>query len=114
MGLVADRRPRVLTVVALAAFVWVEKRVPSPPAAAAVQDPQLHDDLGAGVHGRFAMFGAVSFLPQYQQIVQGASATNSGLLQLPMMAGMLVVSTVVGQLTSRTATTAPSRSSERP
>ncbi|MFC5112283.1 hypothetical protein [Kibdelosporangium philippinense] len=51
----------------------------------------------------------MSFLPQYQQIVQGASATNSGLLQLPMMAGMLVVSTVVGQLTSRTATTAPSR-----
>ncbi|MFC5112254.1 hypothetical protein [Kibdelosporangium philippinense] len=44
----------------------------------------------------------MSFLPQYQQIVQGASATNSGLLLLPMMAGMLVVSTVVGQLTSRT------------
>ena len=34
----------------------------------------------------FAMFGAINFLPLYQQTVQGASATNSGLLLLPMMA----------------------------
>ena len=38
----------------------------------------------------FAMFGAINFLPLYQQTVQGASATNSGLLLLPMMVGMLV------------------------
>ena len=35
----------------------------------------------------FAMFGAINFLPLYQQTVQGASATNCGLLLLPMMAG---------------------------
>ena len=40
----------------------------------------------------FAMFGAINFLPLYQQTVQGASATNCGLLLLPMMVGMLVVS----------------------
>ncbi len=34
----------------------------------------------------FVMFGAVLFLPLYQQSVQGASATNSGLLLLPMLA----------------------------
>jgi EmrB/QacA subfamily drug resistance transporter len=50
----------------------------------------------------FAMFGAVTFLPQYQQLVQGASATNSGLLLLPLMAGMLVTLIVVGQLITRT------------
>ena len=44
----------------------------------------------------FAMFGAISFLPLYQQTVQGASATNSGLLLLPMMAGLLVTSLIVG------------------
>ncbi|PRX01251.1 UNVERIFIED_ORG: EmrB/QacA subfamily drug resistance transporter [Actinomadura viridilutea] len=50
----------------------------------------------------FAMFGAVTFLPQYQQLVQGASATNSGLLLLPLMLGMLVTALVVGQLVTRT------------
>ncbi|MEU9130157.1 MDR family MFS transporter [Kitasatospora sp. NPDC048540] len=50
----------------------------------------------------FAMFGAVAYLPLYQQIVQGASATNSGLLLMPMMFGMLAVSLVVGQAVSKT------------
>ncbi|SCE81110.1 drug resistance transporter, EmrB/QacA subfamily [Micromonospora viridifaciens] len=50
----------------------------------------------------FAMFGAMSFLPLYQQTVQGASATNSGLLLLPLMFGMLVVSLVVGRTITKT------------
>ncbi|MER8185624.1 MDR family MFS transporter [Kitasatospora sp. NPDC094015] len=50
----------------------------------------------------FTMFGAVAYLPLYQQIVQGASATNSGLLLMPMMFGMLAVSLVVGQAVSKT------------
>jgi predicted MFS family arabinose efflux permease len=50
----------------------------------------------------FAMFGAVTFLPQFQQNVQGASATNSGLLLLPMMGGMLVTSLAGGQFITRT------------
>lgn len=50
----------------------------------------------------FAMFGAVTFLPLYQQTVQGASATNSGALLMPMLAGMLVTSLVAGQVTTRT------------
>jgi hypothetical protein len=50
----------------------------------------------------FAMFGAISYLPLFQQVVQGASATNSGLLLLPMMAGLLVTSLVAGQLITRT------------
>ena len=49
-----------------------------------------------------AMFGAVTFLPQFQQMVQGASATSSGLLLLPLMSGMLVTSLLGGQLVSRT------------
>ncbi|GAA3893738.1 MDR family MFS transporter [Streptomyces lacrimifluminis] len=48
----------------------------------------------------FVMFGAVLFLPLYQQSVQGASATNSGLLLLPMLAAMMVVSMVAGRVTT--------------
>ncbi|HEU5159934.1 MAG TPA: MDR family MFS transporter [Streptosporangiaceae bacterium] len=50
----------------------------------------------------FAMFGAVTFLPLYQQLVQGASATGSGLLLLPLLTGMLITLIVVGQLITRT------------
>ncbi len=50
----------------------------------------------------FAMFGAINFLPLFQQTVQHASATNSGLLLLPMMAGLLVTSLVSGQAITRT------------
>jgi EmrB/QacA subfamily drug resistance transporter len=50
----------------------------------------------------FGMFGAIVFLPQYQQIVKGDTATNSGLLLLPLMAGLLTVSIGSGQLITRT------------
>ncbi|RII12489.1 Multidrug resistance protein 3 [Streptomyces sp. YIM 130001] len=50
----------------------------------------------------FVMFGAVLFLPLYQQSVQGASATNSGLLLLPMLVSMMIVSLVAGRVTTST------------
>ncbi|MER5465168.1 MDR family MFS transporter [Streptomyces sp. NPDC002668] len=50
----------------------------------------------------FVMFGAVLFLPLFQQSVQGASATNSGLLLLPMLLSMLVVSMIAGRVTTST------------
>jgi EmrB/QacA subfamily drug resistance transporter len=48
----------------------------------------------------FVMFGAVLFLPLYQQAVQGASATNSGLLLLPMLGATMVVSLIAGRVTT--------------
>ncbi|WP_181804405.1 MDR family MFS transporter [Streptomyces shenzhenensis] len=50
----------------------------------------------------FVMFGATLFLPLYQQSVQGASATNSGLLLLPMLGAMLVTSMIAGRVTTST------------
>ena len=50
----------------------------------------------------FVMFGAMLFLPLYQQSVQGASATNSGLLLLPMLGAMLVTSMIAGRVTTNT------------
>ncbi|WP_432198285.1 MDR family MFS transporter [Streptomyces sp. bgisy027] len=50
----------------------------------------------------FVMFGATLYLPLYQQSVQGASATNSGLLLLPMLLAMLVTSMLAGRITTNT------------
>ncbi|MEU6219384.1 MFS transporter [Streptomyces sp. NPDC047022] len=49
-----------------------------------------------------ALFGAASYLPTFLQMVDGASATGSGLLMLPMMAGIVGASVISGQLISRT------------
>ncbi|MFF5515894.1 MFS transporter [Streptomyces coeruleorubidus] len=48
------------------------------------------------------LFGAASYLPTYLQMVDGASATESGLLMLPMMAGIVGASVIAGQLISHT------------
>jgi EmrB/QacA subfamily drug resistance transporter len=49
-----------------------------------------------------AMFGAMTFLPLYQQTVQGESPTVSGLMLTPMMLGVTVTSIVAGQVTTKT------------
>ena len=55
---------------------------------------------GIGFLTGFVMFGAMLFLPLYQQSVQGASATNSGLLLLPMLLSMMAVSLIAGRVTT--------------
>ncbi|MER5442921.1 MFS transporter [Streptomyces sp. NPDC002790] len=52
--------------------------------------------IGAG------MFGGMLMIPQYLQIVKGASPTKSGLEMLPLMAGMMIASIVSGQITGKT------------
>ncbi|MFF9804418.1 MFS transporter [Streptomyces coeruleorubidus] len=48
------------------------------------------------------LFGAASYLPTYLQMVDGVSATESGLLMLPMTAGIVGASIIAGQLVSHT------------
>ena len=50
----------------------------------------------------FAMFGAITYLPAFFQVVRGISPTISGLYLLPLMAGLLVVSIGSGQIISKT------------
>ncbi|MCK2213318.1 MFS transporter [Actinomadura sp. ATCC 31491] len=50
----------------------------------------------------FGMFGALTYLPLFLQVVHGVSPTLSGVYLLPMMAGMLTMSIVSGQIISRT------------
>jgi EmrB/QacA subfamily drug resistance transporter len=93
----------VLTVAALIAFIAVERRQAEPVMPLRVFRSRNFTLAGgiAFVSG-FAMFGAVGYLPQFQQFVQGSSATNSGLLLMPMMIAVMVVSVGVGQVISRT------------
>ncbi|NLU66033.1 MFS transporter [Streptomyces sp. HNM0574] len=49
-----------------------------------------------------ALFGAASYLPSFLQMVDGVSATTSGLLMLPMMGGIVLASIVSGHLIART------------
>ncbi|WP_405961395.1 MULTISPECIES: MDR family MFS transporter [unclassified Streptomyces] len=50
----------------------------------------------------FAMFGAMTYLPTFLQVVHGVSPTMSGVHMLPMVFGLLLSSTVSGQIVSRT------------
>jgi EmrB/QacA subfamily drug resistance transporter len=52
--------------------------------------------VGAG------MFGGMMVIPQYLQIVHGASPTSSGFMMLPLVAGIMGASVLSGQLMSRT------------
>ncbi|GLY72161.1 MDR family MFS transporter [Actinoallomurus iriomotensis] len=92
----------VLSVVALAGFVFAEQRAAEP-----ILPLRLFRNRNFTVAQILsflvgaAMFGAVNFLPQYLQDVKGASATASGLWMLPLMFGMLAVMLTVGQLIMR-------------
>ncbi len=55
----------------------------------------------AGVLG-VSMFGAIVFLPLFLQVVSGSSATNSGLLLVPLMVGVIVSAVVSGCTVART------------
>jgi EmrB/QacA subfamily drug resistance transporter len=48
------------------------------------------------------MFGALIFLPEYQQIVRGDSATKSGLMLLPLVVGLMTASITSGRIISKT------------
>ncbi|MEU1147069.1 MDR family MFS transporter [Streptomyces sp. NPDC005863] len=88
----------LLAAAAFAAFVRVERRAPEP-----VVPPRLFGDRNftlaqvltflAGA----AMLGAASYLPQYLQFVRGMSSTQSGLLLLPLMLGMMGAQLSIGR-----------------
>jgi EmrB/QacA subfamily drug resistance transporter len=93
----------VVTVVAAAAFVFVERKAVEPIMAPNLfRDPNFRLTTIAGLITGIAMFGALAYLPTYLQMATGASATKAGLLMIPMMMGLLVTSVVSGQLVSKT------------
>jgi len=92
-----------LAVVSLAVFIPIERRAAEPILPLHVfADRNFTLMSVVGVFLGFALFGAIAFVPIYQQLVQGATATNSGLLLLPMMLSSTVVSVVVGLAVTKT------------
>ncbi|MGW2841291.1 DHA2 family efflux MFS transporter permease subunit [Streptomyces sp. NPDC001493] len=93
----------VLAVVLLIAFVAVERRAAEPVLPLKLFRIRTFSlvALISFVIG-FAMFGAMTYLPTFLQIVQGITPTMSGVHMLPMVLGLLLTSTGSGQIVSRT------------
>jgi len=94
-----------LIVVALLAFVLflvVEGRAAEPVLPLRLfRNRTFATAVGVGAIVGFAMFGSVTYMPLFLQVVTGSSPTGSGLQLVPMMGGMLVTSVTSGQLISR-------------
>ncbi|GHB34849.1 EmrB/QacA family drug resistance transporter [Streptomyces viridiviolaceus] len=93
----------VLGVVLAAAFVAVERRAAEP--VIPLKLFRIRTFTLAAVISfviGFAMFGAMTYLPTFLQVVHGVSPTLSGVHMLPMVFGVLLSSTVSGQIVSRT------------
>jgi predicted MFS family arabinose efflux permease len=48
-----------------------------------------------------SLFGSVTFLPLYLQVVKGSSPSEAGMQLLPMMGGVMLMSVITGRLISR-------------
>lgn len=84
-------------------FLAVEHRAPEPIIPLRLfRDSIFNVTALVGAVVGVALFGAASYLPTFLQMVDGATATESGLLMLPMMGGIVGASVVSGQLISRT------------
>jgi EmrB/QacA subfamily drug resistance transporter len=93
----------VIAVLALLLFTVVEHRAAEP-----ILPPELLRNevfvvtSAVGLVVGFALFGALTYLPLFQQVVRGLSPTASGLQLLPVMGGLLLSSIVSGQIITRT------------
>jgi EmrB/QacA subfamily drug resistance transporter len=93
----------IVCVLALVALVFVEQRAAEP-----ILPPSLFGNRVFVVCAAvsfvvgFALFGALTYLPLFQQVVRGLSPTASGLQLIPVMGGLLISSIISGQIISRT------------
>jgi EmrB/QacA subfamily drug resistance transporter len=85
-----------------AIFVLIERRSTEPILAPHLFKNRVFTSASAiGFVVGFAMFGALTFLPYYFQMVRGVSPTSSGLRLLPMMVGLFGASIITGQLVAK-------------
>ena len=66
------------------------------------RNPVFSVSAGISLAAGFAMFGSISYLPLFLQVVRGVTPTISGLYLLPMVGGLLVTSIASGQLIAKT------------
>lgn len=90
-------------VIATALFIIVELKVAEPLIPLTLfRNRTFTLAVLASISIGVAMFGTSVYLAQYMQISRGYGPTEAGLLTIPMAAGMLISSTVIGQLVTRT------------
>jgi len=84
-------------------FIWCERRAPDPIIPPRLfRIPTVRISASAATVFGMLQFGTILFVPVYFQIVRGDTATNSGLLLMPQMLGILVGTIGAGRLTTRT------------
>lgn len=92
----------VIVALSTAVFIYVEKRAKEP-----ILDLRFFKNRnflilsGIALFVGAAMLGSILYLTQFNQQVYGASPTTSGLMLLPMIAGLMLVSITTGQLVSK-------------
>jgi EmrB/QacA subfamily drug resistance transporter len=92
----------ILTLAALGAFLFVELRAEEP-----ILPPDLFRNRVFAISGAvgfivgLAIFGSVTYLPLYLQVVKGIDPATAGLALTPMMGGVLVSSITSGRIISR-------------
>ncbi|MFD9739414.1 MDR family MFS transporter [Umezawaea sp. NPDC059074] len=94
----------LIGVVGVVLFVWIESRMGDEALIPLklFSAPTFAMIIIAGFIVGIGMFGGISMIPQYLQIVKGHTPTEAGLLMIPMTLGIMVGSIVSGQITSRT------------
>lgn len=89
-------------VLLLGAFTLAERRALEPVLPLRLLSNRVFSVTGAvGFVVGFALFGAVTYLPLFLQVVKGATPTGSGLQLLPLMGGLLITSIASGQVITR-------------
>jgi EmrB/QacA subfamily drug resistance transporter len=93
----------VLAVVSAVAFLYIEAHAAEPILPLNVfRSRNFSVAIAMSFLLGLVLFGALTFLPLYQQTVQHLSATESGLMLIPMMLGSTVTALIAGQVTTRT------------
>ena len=93
----------VVGLAGIAAFLWAESRAAEPILPLRLFRNRVFAVTSAiGFVIGFALFGALTYLPLFQQVVRGYSPTESGLQLIPVMAGVLIGSIGSGQIITKT------------
>lgn len=93
----------VIGAVSLVGFVLAERRAAEPVLPLELFRNSVFTTTSlVGLIIGFALFGSITYLPLFFQVVNGAGPTASGLQLLPLMGGLLIASIGSGQLITRT------------
>ncbi|NIZ10321.1 MDR family MFS transporter [Pseudooceanicola sp. HF7] len=90
-------------VLCTAGFLWTEARVAEPLLPLSLfKNRNFAVSTAVSFIVGIAMFGAITYMPTYLQVIRGESPSDAGLAMAPMMGGMLLTSIVSGQIISAT------------